>query len=102
MIWILILLFSFAPFHSYGGFFEEVKESGFVHSVAGSYRDTIFGKFFSEGGTVNPALESKWEDVKIKAKEEAGIDFTKFGTWLAGALSKLFSWLAVKLGEFAG
>ena len=54
-----------------------------------------------ETASLTGFTEETWDRIKIKAKEEAGIDVSRLGAWIAGILSKLFLWISGFFGRFA-
>lgn len=97
MTWIFLMALFFLPFISHAGFWDDARQSEFFKNVKEKYIPSI-PTGFSEGEEIKSAsaeaFKSQWENVKRNAKEKAGIDLTKFFSWLAGALASIFSWLA--------
>ena len=107
----LIALF-FLQFMSQAAFWDNVGQSEFFKKVNERYIPNIPTGFFEGEETKSAstsallsastsAFTSQWEAVKRDAKEKAGIDLTKFFSWLASSLAKLFSWLAAFLKQLA-
>lgn len=104
MMWIFLASLFFLPFISQAAFWDDAGQSEFFKRVNERYIPNIPTGFF-EGeeakSASTSAFTSQWEAVKRDAKEKAGIDLTKFFSWLASTLASIFSWLAAFLSGLA-
>jgi len=104
MTWIFLAQLFFLPFISQAAFWDDAGQSEFFKKVNERYIPNIPTGFFEGEETKSAstsAFTSQWEAAKRDAKEKAGIDLTKFFSWLASSLAKLFSWLAAVLSGLA-
>ena len=103
-MWIFLVSLFFLPFMSQAAFWDDAGQSEFFKRVNERYIPNIPTGFFDgeeAKSSSTSAFTSQWEAVKRDAKEKAGVDLTKFFSWLASSLAKLFSWLAAFLARFA-
>ncbi|GEM_PF-6483010 len=104
MVRLFLIALFFLPFMSQAAFWDNVGQSEFFKNVNERYIPNIPTGFFDgekAKSASTSAFTSQWENIKRDAKEKAGIDLTKFFSWLASSLAKLFSWLAAFLKQLA-